>query len=319
MLVMFAAFVAAIFMGLNIGGNNAAAAMGAAYGAKARTKKQAVFLIAFFSLLGAILSGGEVINTLGKGIVPGNTITLVAAIIAIFSAGVSMFVGNVLKVPISASQAAVGAVAGIGIFFGVLNTGLLTWIAGWWVVTPSLAFLLAYLAGKYLHPRLLVWLVGHESEDQIRKTINVMLTISGCYVAYSAGANNAANAVGPLVGAGFLSQTTGAVVGGLAIGAGAILIGGRILDTVGNDITELCAIRAVFVEFISAIIVHFASMLGVPVALGQIVPAAIIGIGCANKGLMAARTKTVKKIIVMWLVSPLVAAIIAYSAISLIG
>ncbi|MCZ7363092.1 MAG: inorganic phosphate transporter, partial [Candidatus Methanoperedens sp.] len=64
------AFLVAVFMGINIGGNNAAAAMGAAYGAKARTKYQAVVLIGIFSFLGAVLSGGEVIKTLGKGILP---------------------------------------------------------------------------------------------------------------------------------------------------------------------------------------------------------------------------------------------------------
>lgn len=49
MIIALAAIASAIFMGMNIGGNNAAASMGAAYGAKARTKKQAVILIAIFS------------------------------------------------------------------------------------------------------------------------------------------------------------------------------------------------------------------------------------------------------------------------------
>lgn len=315
MFVILAAFAAAIFMGLNIGGNNAAASMGAAYGAKARTKNQAVVLIAVFSLLGAVFSGGEVIKTLGEGIVPGNTITLTAAIIAITAAGLAMFLANIIKVPISTSQAAVGAVTGIGIFYGVLDTHLLSKIVGWWVVTPVLAFTLAYVVGKCVHPPLLIWLVDHESEEQIRKIISILLTVSGCYVAYSAGANNAANAVGPLVGAGFMSPTTGAIVGGLAIGAGAMLLGSRILDTVGNNITELCVIRAIFVEIIAAVIVHAASILGIPISLGEIVTAAIIGIGCANQGIVATKSDTVKKIVVMWFVSPLFAGAIAYAGI----
>ena len=67
-LLFIAAILVAVFMGINIGGNNAAASMGAAYGAKARTKLQAVALIGVFSLLGAVLNGGEVIKTLGVGI-----------------------------------------------------------------------------------------------------------------------------------------------------------------------------------------------------------------------------------------------------------
>ena len=97
-------------MGLNIGGNNAAAAMGAAYGAKVRTKYQAVLLIGVFSLLGAIFSGGEVIKTLGSGILPSGTILLNGAIIAVAAAGITVFLANILRIPISTSQAAVGSV-----------------------------------------------------------------------------------------------------------------------------------------------------------------------------------------------------------------
>ncbi|WP_135612657.1 inorganic phosphate transporter [Methanococcoides sp. AM1] len=319
MIIALAAIASAIFMGINIGGNNAAAAMGAAYGARARTKRQAVILIAIFSLLGAVLSGGDVIKTLGEGIIPGNTITLTAAIIATSAAAISLFIGNILKIPISASQSAVGAIVGIGLFYGILDTQLLSTIVGWWIATPVLAFVLAYLSGKYLHPRLVVWLVEHESEAQIRSTIAKLLTVTGCYVAYSAGANNAANAVGPLVGAGFIDQTTGAVIGGLTLGIGAIVIGGRILQTVGTEIAEICTIRAIFIEAIVAIIVHGASHYGIPVALGQLVPAAVIGIGCANKGMDTIKNKTVRRIAVMWIISPLVAGLLAYTAISLIS
>ncbi|MCL7414523.1 MAG: anion permease [ANME-2 cluster archaeon] len=316
---MILAYIAALFMGVNIGGNNAAASMGAAYGAGARTKRQAVILIAVFSLLGAVLSGGEVIKTLGHGIVPGQSITVAAAIIAVSAAGISMFAANMVKIPVSTSQAAVGAVAGVGVYVGVLNTDVLFDIATWWLVTPIIAFVLAYITGKYLHPVILMWLVDHESEESIRKLINILLTISGCYVAYSAGANNAANAVGPFVGAGIMTPFTGAVVGGLAIGAGAMVLGSRVLETVGKGITELCVIRAVFVEFLAAIIVHSASVMGIPVSLGEIVTASIIGIGCANEGLLAARTVTVQRIITMWFVSPLVAGIITYAALVVVG
>ena len=152
-IVQVVAFLVAVFMGLNIGGNNAAAAMGAAYGAKVRTKYQAVILIGIFSLLGAIFSGGEVIKTLGSGILPPGTILLNGAIVAVGAAGITVFLANVLRIPISTSQAAVGSVVGIGLFYGYskLNLPLLGYIVSWWVVTPILAWLLAYLLGKYFY------------------------------------------------------------------------------------------------------------------------------------------------------------------------
>jgi PiT family inorganic phosphate transporter/sulfate permease len=173
--------------------------------------------------------------------------------------------------------------------------------------------------GKYLYTDILVWLADHSSsEASIKKLLSVLLTISGCYVAYSAGANNAANAVGPFVGAGFMDPLWGAVLGGIAIGFGALLMGGRVLDTVGKEITELCIIRATFVEFTSAIIVHVASILGVPVSLGEIVAAGVIGIGCANSGMHLVKGEVVKKIMIAWVVSPLLAGIVALALMNLI-
>ncbi|GFO97188.1 phosphate transporter [groundwater metagenome] len=315
------AYLVAVFMGLNIGGNNAAAAMGAAYGARVRTKYQAVILIGIFSLLGAVFSGGAVIKTLGSGILPPGTILLNGAIVAVGAAGITVFLANLMRIPISTSQAAVGSVVGIGLFYGSskLNLPLLGYIVSWWVVTPILAWLLAYLMGKYLYTDILVWLADHsKSEASIRKVLNVLLTISGCYVAYSAGANNAANAVGPFVGAGLMEPLWSAVLGGLAIGFGALLMGGRVLDTVGKEITELCIIRATFVGFTAAIIVHAASILGVPVSLSEIVAAGVIGIGCANSGMHIVRGDVVKKILMAWIISPLLAGGMAFALMNLI-
>ncbi len=320
-IVQVIAFLVAVFMGLNIGGNNAAAAMGAAYGARVRTKHQAVILIGIFSLIGAIFGGGEVIKTLGSGILPSGTILLNGAIVAVGAAGITVFLANLLRIPISTSQAAVGSVVGIGLFYGSskLNLPLLGYIVSWWVVTPILAWLLAYLMAKYLYTDILIWLADHsDSEASIKKLLNILLTISGCYVAYSAGANNAANAVGPFVGAGLMDSFWGAMLAGIAIGFGALLMGGRILDTVGKEITELCIIRATFVEFTAAIIVHTASILGVPVSLGEIVAAGVIGIGCANSGMHLVKGEVVKKIIIAWFVSPLLAGALAFALMNLI-
>ncbi len=277
-------------------------------------------LIGVFSLLGAVISGGEVIKTLGSDILPKGTILLEGAVVAVGAAGVTVFLANVLRVPISTSEAAVGSVVGIGVFYGAskLNLPLLGHIISWWIIAPVLAWLLAYLMGKYVHAKVLIWLADHhESEASIRKSLNILLTLSGCYVAYSAGANNAANAVGPFVGAGITSSFYGAVFGGLAIGMGALLMGGRVLDTVGKEITELCVIRATFVEFISALIVHIASIRGIPVSLGEIVAAGVIGIGCANSRMHTVKSDTVKKIMMAWVVSPPLAGIVAYALVKI--
>jgi len=95
-------------------------------------------------------------------------------------------------------------------------------------------------------------------------------------------------------------------------------MGGRVLDTVGNGICELCEVRATFVEFIAAIIVHIATIFGIPVSLGEIVTAGIIGIGCANSGIHIVRSDVVKKILIAWFISPLLAGTMAFTLISIL-
>ncbi len=321
-ITLIIALAVALFMGINIGGNNAAAAMGAAYGAKVRTKYQAVMLIGAFSFLGAILRGGEVIKTLGSGILPPGTILIEGAIVSVGAAAATVFIANILRIPVSTSQASVGSLIGLGFFYGAsnLNTPMLGKIVVWWVVTPLLAWLLAYLMVKYLYTKILVWLADHsDSEASIRKSLSILLTFSGSYVAYTAGANHAGIVIGPFVGAdNTISPFYGAALGGLAIGLGALLMGGRVLDTVGNGICELCVIRATFVEFVSALIVHLATIFGIPVSLGEIVTAGVIGIGCANSGMHVIRGEVVKKILMAWVISPLLAGMLAFALMKLI-
>ncbi|MEE9193501.1 MAG: inorganic phosphate transporter, partial [Thermodesulfobacteriota bacterium] len=77
------AVVLSVFLALNIGANNAAASMATSYGAGVRTKRQAVILIAIFALLGAIIAGAPVVDTMGKGIVPSDVLANNAGLILI--------------------------------------------------------------------------------------------------------------------------------------------------------------------------------------------------------------------------------------------
>src|SRR3990167_7140548 len=97
------AVILAIFLAMNIGANNSAAEMGAAYGAGVRSKKEALALIAIFATLGAVTAGGNVIRTLSKGLVPeaifkGN---LELVFIVIMVTTIFIFIANLSRVPIA--------------------------------------------------------------------------------------------------------------------------------------------------------------------------------------------------------------------------
>lgn len=315
-IIFIFAILIAVFLAANIGANNSAAGMGVVYGVGIRTKKEALTLILIFSILGAVTAGGGVIETMGKGLVPATTfannvnfIFLVLAITAIF-----IFIANMSKIPIATTHAIVSSIAGIGLYLGTLNTHKFINIILWWLVTPFLSFTLSFIMGRFFYNRLLLLIAKLQSEELINKIIAVLVTISGCYVAYSAGANNAANSVGPLVGARILSSKLAAYIAGLSMGIGALILGGRVLETVGTGLTELCSIRAILIEIIGATIILIASLKGIPISLGEIITMSVIGFGCASCGVKKMnKNENVRKIFLVWVSCPTLALALSYT------
>lgn len=142
---------------------------------------------------------------------------------------------------------------------------------------------------------------------------------TSCYVAFSIGANDVANAIGPVAGIIPLIETgkmtTAATIplgilflGGLGIAFGAMTWGKRVMKTVGNRITSLTNTRGFSVDFGAATTVLLASRIGVPISTSHTVVGAVIGVGLA-RGLEAIDLSVIKKIIVSWLLTLPVAAI----------
>jgi PiT family inorganic phosphate transporter/sulfate permease len=309
------AIATSFILAMNIGASNSAAEMAAAYGAGARTKKEAVTLIAIFAFLGAIISGGPVIKTLGSGLVPGDTFSGTFATVFIVLSVTTIFIifANYSRSPIATTHAIVCAVVGIGLYTGKLNIHKFISISIWWFLTPLFSFIFNYLFGKYLYFRILHYLTTLNSEERIKKVLSVIITISGCFVAFSAGSNNAANAVGAIVGAGVIPSLEGSILAGLGMGLGAILFGGRILDTVGKGITEIGIVRAISIETTGATIIYIASLLGIPVSLNETITSGIIATSCARKGFRkTAGNEHVLRILFFWFAAPFLAIALSY-------
>ncbi|MBI3990539.1 MAG: inorganic phosphate transporter, partial [Candidatus Omnitrophica bacterium] len=201
--------------------------------------------------------------------------------------------------------AIVCSVVGIGAFYHSLAVKKFAAIIAWWLITPLLAMGLSYIFGKFLYFRILHVLSKIKYEDKIKRLLGILITVSGCYVAFSAGSNNAANAVGPLVGAGVLNIWQGAILAGIGMSTGALLMGGHVLETVGKKITDIGIVRAILVEATCATIILFASLMGIPVSLGETVTSGIIGLSCANSGFTATvKNEHVIRIWIFWAVGP---------------
>ncbi len=147
--------------------------------------------------------------------------------------------------------------------------------------------------------------------------LTVLLIFAGFFEAFSAGMNNVANAVVPLVGAGMITVTKGIWLGGAFVALGALLLGRRVLETNGKKIVRFEKAEGILISTTGALLVGISSLFGLPVPLTQVTSSSIIGIGMAKSGKQIFHKHIVKKIMCIWIVSPIFSLAISYSLIQL--
>jgi PiT family inorganic phosphate transporter len=181
----------------------------------------------------------------------------------------------------------------------------------------SIAVLLSILLGLVATASLKRYIKDRQSgAEAIFQRIQVG---TACYVALAQGANDVANAIGPLAVIYFLVKTgnVGAKVsvpvfllffGGIGIACGIAMAGHRVMETMGEKITTLSNTRGFSVEFAAATTVLVASKMGLPVSTTHAAVGGILGVGLA-RGMEAVNFGIVFKIMVYWLLTVPVAAL----------
>jgi PiT family inorganic phosphate transporter len=290
----------AVFVGFNIGGSSTGVAFGPAVGSRIVRKVTAGALFTLFAFLGAWTVGRNVIETMSSGIVDAAVFTPEASVGVLFFTGLSLLVSNIYGVPASTSMTAVGAIVGLGLATGTLNAALMFTILSAWVVAPLLAFGVGVIVGRYLYPyldakfafgRLENPLVGVDTDGRLPRPRldadvaprdlfgSALVVVIACYMGFSAGASNAANAVAPLVGNGSVEASPAILLAVASIGLGGFTIARRTLATVGDDITDLPILAALIVSTVGATIITVLSYLGIPASLAVSTTCCIIGLG----------------------------------------
>jgi PiT family inorganic phosphate transporter len=361
--VIVAAVIAA-YMALNIGANDVANNMGPAVGSRALSLTGALAIAAVCEAAGAILAGGDVVNTVARDLLrPGTDLLAIDFILimmaALMAAAMWIHLATILGAPVSTTHAIVGGVIGAGVAaagFDIVHWPMIGAIVASWVISPVMGGLIAamllafvkwtilfrddrvpaarrwvpvlvglmsgvfamYLASKGLSrvwkpPVGLVlvlgalffflgwftarpWVVrrsrGMENRRKLISSLfNLPLVFAAGLLSFAHGANDVANAVGPLAAIVAAAQTgsasTGQVelplwillIGAVGIAIGLALFGPRVIRTVGEKITKMDAIRAFCVALSAAITVLVASALGLPVSSTHIAVGAVFGVG----------------------------------------
>lgn len=317
-------FLVAIFLAITMGGSGTAPSFSAAYGGNAIRKSLIPGLFGIMVFLGAIIAGKGTATTVGNDILPSDMMSFVVVTIILFSVAVSLLIANLFGIPQSTSQSTVLSVAAVATYFGELNKHtLFVEIIPLWFVLPVISFFISLLIGKYIYRpmRRRGYTLPKAQHKNMKPVWNMLLVLMSLYVAFSIGANNVANASGPIASMTanslklsseedfLLIMILATMVIAPSFGIGSSIFGHKILKNTGKEIVLFGKFEAVVIAFVSASLLLLASIIkGVPTSLVQLNVAAILGIGVAKLGLKHIFKKTeVKKFFIMWLIAPCIA------------
>jgi PiT family inorganic phosphate transporter len=299
---------ASAYVGWNIGANDTANCIGTTVGCGLLSFKRAVTLVAVFAILGAMLQGHHVMHTIGRGIVK-TDLNYLAVCVALVCSGFFVTLATFFRIPTSTSQAIVGGVVGIGLAVGAeVDYSKFLLIAESWIICPVLVMVLAF---GLMHLIRIILSRFETSSILFQHAFGWLAIISACYVAYSMGANNAGNAVGPVANLNIFPPGALLLIGGLSIAAGAITYGRNVADTVGKGITALDIPGAFVAQISSAFGMHLFSMFGIPVSTSSAIVGAVVGVGLV-KGARAISKKTILTILIGWALTPMLSGTLSF-------
>jgi phosphate/sulfate permease len=304
--------IAGLYVGGNIGANDAANCIGASVGARLIRYRSAIIMVAVCVVAGAVLQGGGVMKTVGRGIVT-EPIPPLGVFSALLCGGIFVTLATFFKIPVSTSQSVVGAVTGVGLAAGLtVSFSKIFTIAQCWVGCPILSGGLTYLLYQLTRRIMRRELIRRRSYIASR-VLTLLVLLSAGYAAYSLGANNLGNAIGPIVALESeeleLTYLIGAGAGSMALGA--LIFGKGVADTVGKNIVPLDLQSAFAVQTSSAFGLHLFSMLGIPVSTSQAIVGALLGVGLVH-GIKTVSRRKMLEVVVGWVLTPTLAGGVSF-------
>ena len=386
--ILIAAVLVGLYSAINIGANDVANAMATSVASGALTIKRAVFVAGVCNILGAVLVGSHVANTIRKGIIDPlqfsdrQDLFLFGMLAAVLGSALWVNIATYFKLPVSTTHSIIGGVVG----FGLVSVGIagIKWkvvlfVVLSWIISPIFGGVIAFtifsiikkfilsskepiaqakkvgpfftgMVGfilslavtfkglKHLHLDLPIieallislcvgaggFLLGsfflrrYKERDtdpyyQVEKMANPLQVLSASFQAFSHGANDVANAIGPVAAIVIVIQTQKVemqvaiplwllLLGGVGLAFGIYTWGYRVMETVGKKITSITPTRGFSAEFGTATTVLLCSRLGMPVSTTHVAVGNIIGVGLA-RGISAINLDVIKKIFSAWIIS----------------
>jgi len=386
--ILIAAVLIGLYSAINIGANDVANAMATSVASGALTIKRAVVVAGVCDILGAVLVGSHVANTIRKGLIDPlqfsdrQDLFLFGMLAAVLGSALWVNIATYFKLPVSTTHSIIGGVVGFGLVsVGIagINWKVVLFVILSWIISPIFGGIIAFtifsiikkfilsskepiaqtrkigpfftgMVGfilslavtfkglKHLHLDLHIieallislcvgaggFLLGsfllrrYKERDtdpyyQVEKMANPLQVLSAGFQAFSHGANDVANAIGPVAAVVTVIQTQKVemqvaiplwllLLGGVGLAFGVYTWGYRVMETVGKKITSITPTRGFSAEFGTATTVLLCSRLGMPVSTTHVAVGNIIGVGLA-RGISAINLSVIKRIFSAWIIS----------------
>ncbi len=151
---------------------------------------------------------------------------------------------------------------------------------------------------------------GHSPAESVFAKLQIL---TACYIAFAHGANDVANAIGPLAAIFSVVKTKSValqvevpvwmlLMGGIAVGGGLLAFGTRVMETIGKNITEITPVRGFCAQFGAATTILICSRLGFPVSTTHVLVGSVVGVGLM-RGMGALDLRILKNIGLSWIVT----------------
>ncbi len=312
-MVLLITILISVFLAINMGSSGFSISFTPSYGCGIVKRREAVILYTIFVLVGALLIGSRVVDTLSTKLIKGFDSSF-SGIIILISATITMFVVNILKIPQSTSFVLVGAFSGAGFFYGKTNFYKLFEIFFVAIIFSFAAFLLTYFIIKFFYPPGEKNFRLYEKIFSKQKTLRKFILLTDCYSSFAVGSNNVANVVAPVIIAGLnLPSMLLLAIFAPFFGLGGLVFGKGVIKTVSKDIIPLGEISAGIVSLVTSSFVIIASLLGLPTPYVQFTTFAVLAISAIKDGIgVTTKKDIVRRIIFAWLIVPFATGVISY-------
>jgi inorganic phosphate transporter, PiT family len=314
--LLVVAIVFALGFDFTNGFHDTANAVATSISTRALSPRMAVLVASGANLVGAFVTTA-VASTVGKGIIDTGLATTKTVLAAVVGAIAWNLLTWWLGLPSSSSHALIGGLVGAAMAQswtdGVQWHGLVHKVLIPAVVAPTLAFGVGFVVLVLIY-----WLLQRIPSATANRSFRLGQLLSGTFMAYTHGANDAQKTMGVIALALFANGSIDhfyipgwvKVAAGLAIALGTYVGGWRIMRTLGQRLYKMEPAAGFTAQLSAGAVIDIATRLGYPLSTTHVISGAVLGAG-ATKRLSAVRWGVAGNMVVAWFLTIPAAAIVA--------